>query len=407
MLGIVQDITHQKETEAALTQAKNMADQANSAKSDFLSSMSHELRTPLNAILGFGQLLDYSPKTPLSHTQKNYVDQILKGGAHLLELINEVLDLAKIEVGKLALIIEEVNAIDVILECACFINTIAREKNVTVQFNHDQDELYILADETRFKQVILNLLSNAVKYNKKDGLVLISIIECNDNQYQIEIKDTGFGISKDQQNDVFKPFCRLGQESSDIEGTGIGLTFTKEIIEKMNGSIGFESVESNGSCFWIKLPGANNDQSVASTLKKSPIDLQQLISSKATLLHIEDNPDNLKLIEMLIETIPNLSFISAHNAELGIKLAINKQPDIIVLDINLPGMNGFEALKKLKNNDKTRHIPVMALSANAMKNDIKKGINAGFLFYLTKPVNVNEFLNAIEVIIKMKKSKAY
>ncbi len=388
-----------RDNEAALRASKKEADKANQAKSEFLSSMSHELRTPLNAILGFGQMLELNPKEPLTKTQISCVDHINAGGRHLLELINEILDLATIEAGKLKLSIEDVCATSVLDECLSLVHTTAGERGIEVVVGEGfATKPAIRADYTRFRQALLNLMSNAVKYNREKGTISVDCHEKPGGMLLISVTDTGKGIPDSMLGKLFEPFSRLEKEDTEIEGTGIGLTITKQLIEKMGGHIGVDSKLGKGSTFWIELPGVENkivaqnaaDQETAEDGAKSLPDMA------GTVLYVEDNPANLELMQLIVECIDGLSLISAYNAELGIELAKSKKPNLIILDINLPSMNGFEALKMLQAIDGTKDIPVIALSANAMPKEIKKGMEAGFRQYLTKPIKVEEVVSSIK-----------
>jgi len=378
---------------------KEIADKANRAKSDFLSSMSHELRTPMNAILGFAQMLDYNPKEPLSSLQKESIDHIMKGGHHLLDLINDILDLAKIEAGKVDFSIENISPSNILEECLSLITKMAAEHGIKITVPDPSAKVpRVRADHTRLKQVLLNLMSNAVKYNRENGTVSISFKETANAMLRIAVSDTGDGISKDDQSKLFKPFSRLGAENTEIEGTGIGLVVCKDLVELMNGAVGLESEVGKGSTFWIELPRAEGDQDdaqvVVDAVAAQP--KERLPDVSGTMLYVEDNPDNLKLMELIISRVDGLSMISTHTGELGIELARAERPDLIILDINLPGMSGFEALKKLRDCDETKNIPVLALSAAATQRDIDKGLEAGFLRYLTKPIMVPEIIVAIK-----------
>ena len=397
-VGVRVDITE-------LRQAKETADKANRSKSDFLSSMSHELRTPMNAILGFGQMLEYIPHEPLAKTQKQCVDSIMKGGKHLLDLINDILDLAQIEAGKVELSIEDISPNSILEECLPLVSAMAEKSGINISIqNLSETTPRVRADYIRLKQVLLNLMSNAIKYNRDNGEVIVSSLEADNGNLRISVRDTGEGIPEDKQSELFKPFSRLGAENTEIEGTGIGLVVCNDLIKIMDGTIGMESTLGEGSTFWFELPMATSTRdSSEKALVMDASALQTkgaLPSLKGTLLYVEDNPENLKLMELIVSYIEGLTMISARTGELGIELARSKKPDIIILDINLPGMNGIEVLKKLSRYKNTKNIPTLALSAAATKSDIKKGIDAGFKRYLTKPVQVSEFVDALKEALK-------
>ncbi len=385
-----------KDKNAELESAKFLAEKANLAKSDFLSSMSHELRTPLNAILGFAQLLEAGSPPPTA-AQIVRLHQIIKAGWYLLELINQILDLAVIESGKLSLSREPVSLIDVMRECQAMIESQAQKRDIHMSFLPFDNTWFANADRTRVKQVLINLLSNAIKYNCEHETVEVKCALSTPERIRISIKDSGAGLPPEKLAQLFQPFNRLGQETGTEEGTGIGLVVTKRLVELMGGTIGVESTVGVGSEFWIELIRDVTPQLAPGDTM--PAELTQQAQENATLqtlLYVEDNPANLMLVEQIIEGRPQLHMLSAHNGNLGLALARAHLPDVILMDINLPGISGFQALKMLREDPVTAHIPVLAISANAMPRDIEKGLAAGFFRYLTKPIKVNDFMNALD-----------
>ena len=389
-----------RETNAELQAAREAAEKANRAKSEFLSSMSHELRTPLNAVLGFAQLMASEVPAPPARQQRS-IDQILKGGWYLLRLINEILDLATIESGKVTMSQEPMSMIDVLQDCKGMIEPQATRRGIAMTFPRFDKVLYIHADRTRVKQVMINLLSNAIKYNASGGSVIVQCVATDTGRVRIRVKDTGIGLSADQMAQLFQPFNRLGQQDGAEEGTGIGLVVTRQLVELMGGTIGVESAVGVGTVFWVEFasaqaPALENIEQVAldRRLSAAPDASQQL-----TLLYVEDNPANLALVEQLIARRGDLRLVTAIDAQLGIELARACVPDVVLMDINLPGMSGYGALKVLRDDPLTAHIPVLALSANAVPRDIEKGIEAGFFRYLTKPIRVSEFMDALDLAL--------
>ncbi|WP_417565979.1 PAS domain-containing protein [Marinobacter sp.] len=382
----------------SLVRAKLRADQANRAKSEFLSNMSHELRTPLNAIQGFGQLLQSDSR--LSEDQQDSISEILSAGRHLLALINEVLDLARIESGKLELSLESLPVNSVIHEALTLIKHSAEKQGLTIT-TRDIEHYHVTADWTRLKQAVLNLLSNAVKYNRLNGSVEIEAGLYQESWVEIRISDTGHGIPESHIPDLFQPFNRLGAELGHIEGTGIGLSLTRQLVELMGGSIGVTSTVGKGSTFWIRLPAEDRDTCTngSPTLHSNPAPdngEKNLHAGKCTILYIEDNPANLKLVERIIKREPRFILVSATNAADGLRLASNYPPDLILLDINLPDMDGYSLLGKLKSFKHLSEKPMLALTANAMSDDMQRGRNSGFDDYLTKPINIDELMNTLK-----------
>ena len=382
---------------AELENAKIVAEKANLAKSDFLSSMSHELRTPLSAILGFAQLLE-SGSPPPTASQKRSIDQILQGGWYLLELINEILDLALIESGKLSLSLEPISLSEVLHECKDMIGPQALKREISVAFPQFDKPYFVKADRTRVKQVFINLLSNAIKYNRAHGTVVVELATNIPGRIRVCVRDSGEGLSADKLAQLFQPFNRLGQEASAEEGTGIGLVMTKRLVEIMGGIIGAESKVGSGSVFWVELDLTAERPAVGGALAPHvSSDLSAHAGAQLrTLLYVEDNPANLMLVEDLITRRPDIRLLSALDGQCGIQIARSKRPDLILMDINLPGISGIRALRILAEDPVTAHIPVIALSANAIPRDIEKGLKAGFFRYLTKPIKVKEFMDTLD-----------
>jgi len=394
------DNSVRKQVEAELTNAKAAAEKANVAKSDFLSNMSHELRSPLNAILGFAQLME-SDSTPQTVSQKESTGQILQAGWYLLDLINEILDLALIESGKMLLSQEPMLLDEVLLDCQSMIEPQAQKYGITMNFCRFGKPCYVHADRTRVKQILINLLSNAIKYNNTGGAVVVDCAVMSLERVRISVRDTGPGLPPEKLAQLFQPFNRLGQENSGEEGTGIGLVMTKRLVELMGGVIGVESVVGKGSVFWVELIRAAEPQLPAAAGELA-MHVPPLVShdpALRTVLYIEDNPANLRLVEQLIARRPNTRLLGARDASFGIKLARDHRPDVILMDINLPGISGIRALRILREDPQTQHIPIVAVSANAMPHDIRKGLEAGFFRYLTKPIKVDEFMEVLDVAL--------
>ena len=405
------DNSVRKQAEGALHDAMVAAETANQAKSAFLSRMSHELRTPLNAILGFAQLLDTGSPHPTPTQQRN-IGQILKAGWYLLELINEILDLALVESGKLTLSTECVSLSEVIQECRLMIEGEALKRGISVSFPNSDLAHFVKVDRTRLKQVIINLLTNAIKYNRIDGSVVLACIVTTPGRIRICIEDSGEGLCQAELDQLFQPFNRLGREMSNEEGTGIGLVTAKRLIELMDGTIGVESTVGQGSVFWVEMNLTNERQGLiedtqaeAHTFEATtPEDLLN-VGQLQSVLYVEDNPANLMLVEELIERRPDICLLSATDANRGIEIARNSLPSMILMDINLPGISGVQALRILREDPATAHIPVVALSGNAIPRDIKKGLEAGFFRYLTKPINVREFFTTLDETLEFAKAK--
>ena len=407
VFAAARDVTERKRFERALQEsntelerAKFAAEKASLAKSEFLSSMSHELRSPLNAILGFAQLMESATPEPTA-AQRARIAQILTAGWHLLKLINEILDLAVIESGPVSLSKESVSLAEVMSVCEGMMGPQALERGIRMIFPRCDSSLYVQADMTRLKQVVINLLSNAIKYNRERGTVTVACAESGPQRIRISVRDTGAGLTPEKLAQLFQPFNRLGQESGAVAGTGIGLVVTKRLAELMGGSVGVESRPGAGSVFWCELNAASapglrmneTDDGVGTLVRPAP----QPRGPQRTLLYVEDNPANLELVSQLMERRPDIRLLTAVTGALGVAVAREALPLVILMDINLPGMSGVGALKILGGDPATAHIPVIALSANAMPRDVATGLELGFFRYLTKPIKVPELMDTLDV----------
>jgi len=408
VFAAARDVTERKQIEHVLQEknveletAKFTAEKANLAKSDFLSSMSHELRSPLNAILGFAQLME-SGSTPLIPSHQESIAQILKAGWHLLKLINEILDLAVIESGKVSLSTESVSLGEVLLECQAMVEPQAQQRDIRMTFPSFGSPHYVDADRTRLKQIFINLLSNSIKYNAMGGSVVVNSGPSEGGRIRISISDAGKGLPPEKVAQLFQPFNRLGQEAGGVEGTGIGLVVTRRLVELLGGSIGVDSTVGEGSTFWVELIETTAPQHSVDEAASAATAIHEAHPGgrARTVVYVEDNPANLKLVEQLILRRPDLGLLTAINGRRGIELISASQPDVVLMDINLPDISGIEVLKILRANPATAHIPVVALSANAMPRDIAQGMQAGFFLYLTKPIKVDEFMQTLDEALK-------
>lgn len=408
VFAAARDVTERKRWDRVLQEntleletAKAIAEKANLAKSDFLSSMSHELRSPLNAILGFAQLMESDSPAPTA-SQKASIDQILHAGWFLLDLINEILDLAVVESGRLTLSLEPISLAEVLSECQDMIEPQAQKRGIHMTFPGFTLPCFVKADRTRLKQVLINLLSNAIKYNKTGGAVTLEYEETPMGHIRISVKDTGAGLSPEMLAQLFQAFNRLGKEATAEEGTGIGLVVSKRLVELMHGKIGATSKVGAGSVFWIEL--VHDKEAHSEHIKEATTRLLTLPVPKSmqqsVVLYVEDNPANLQLIEQLLSRLPDVQLLTAKNGRDGIDLALSRVPDVILMDINLPGISGIDAMRILQADPVTAHIPIVALSANAMQLDIVKGLAAGFFKYITKPINVNEFIETLNFTLE-------
>ena len=404
LTGIIRDVTYRRIAEDKLIKAKEDAEKASRAKSEFLSSMSHELRTPMNAILGFGQLLEL--KEDIDEGAKEWTREILNAGNHLLELINEVLDLSRIEAGKLELNLVNLSLKGTIENCYKLVAPLTTKMNMSLDISGIKD-FTVYADETRLRQVFINVLSNAIKYNIKNGHVDVTCNEASNGMIEIHVKDSGIGISADKLNELFKPFSRVSDDPNKVEGTGIGLVITKSLIEEMNGDISVISEKDKGTEFIISLPKSNlsekdvaTDSSVQNMVIEGEINSKDRQDDKKLIIYVEDNPANMRLVEFALASQKKYKLITAETPSAGLDMIESYDPHLILLDINLPEMDGYQLLSIIRENPRLIDVPVIAISANAMSDDIAKGEASGFYAYITKPIDIRVFLETIDRALK-------
>ena len=395
LVFLARSLRQRERAEVAAQEARAEAERANRAKSEFLSRMSHELRTPLNAVLGFGQLL---AMRDLDEPDKESVDQILKGGNHLLGLINEVLDIARIESGKLALSIEPVQLSEIVREALDLVRPLANDRGIAIMVDSSDQVDYVIADRQRLSQVLLNLLSNAIKYNVAGGSASIAVRDGHDDTVVIEVADTGIGMPAEYLARLFTPFERFGADERQIAGTGLGLALSKGLVEAMGGRLSVDSEPGSGSTFRIELAAtANPLAATEADARPESADRSIAVGDRwYTVLYIEDNLSNLKLVQHILGERPDIHLIAAMQGGLGIELAREHRPDLVLLDLHLPDMDGEQVLTQLQSDPAFNGTPVIVLSADATKGRVERLLEAGATAYLSKPIDVRRFIDVID-----------
>ena len=393
LCAAARDVTDAKRAQADLERAKQDAEQANRAKSEFLSRMSHELRTPLNAILGFGQLL---LREPFNTRQLQQIDLIVKGGRHLLALINEVLDITRIEVGRLDLSPESVDLADLLREVVSLTQPMADLRGIRMSIDEASVSRHgVLADKQRLKQVLLNLVSNAIKYNDEGGLVTLRCEGMRPERLQIQVLDTGPGIAPEKQSRLFTPFDRLGAERTPIEGSGLGLALSKRLIELMGGTLTCVSQPGEGAAFVVEMPKAKNVKAIVNEIPAASSQAPAATPER-TLLYVEDNAANIKLIEAVLVLRPGIRLVTALQGSEGLDLAREHRPDLILLDVHLPDMKGCALMANFRADPRLQSVPVIVISADATQHQRDRLMEAGASEYLTKPIEVDQFLSVLD-----------
>jgi CheY-like chemotaxis protein len=409
-VGIVRDITEQKKTYAALIEARQRAEVANHAKTEFLSRMSHELRTPMNAIIGFAELLQMKPQGALPAAQyADYLESILGPARHLARLIDDILDIARIESGRFDIAVHGIDLEKVVAESAAIVAAMAERRGVVLTTAIERVPP-VLADSTRLTQCILNLLTNAVKYNRAGGTVHVATTRRAGGGARLTVEDTGIGIPENRMDELFLPFKRLHADRQEIEGVGIGLALVKQLVEAMRGSISVEQRSGGGTRFHIDLVQADAVDMRTSFAIKGRAELARSLlrrrgwppaelNRQKVALYVEDNPDNVHLMRTLFDSLPATELRIANNGEIGLAIADAEPVSLIILDINLPGMDGFETMHRLKQHSRTAAVPVIALSARATEQDRHRASELGFYRYFTKPMNVPEFIETVRSVL--------
>jgi PAS domain S-box-containing protein len=399
-VSLIIDVTEDRLRADELRRARELAEAASNAKSEFLASMSHELRTPLNAVLGFAQLLQRDRKQPLTDRQQERIEHVMRGGEHLLKLIDEVLDLSRIEAGGVTISAEPVGVRDLLDEVVNTLEPMATRASVQLATAAIPPALpAVKVDRTRLAQILMNFGSNAIKYNRPNGHVTFRVTR-HDSSVRIAVIDDGVGIPEQKRARIFEPFHRAGQEAGPIEGTGIGLAISKRLAELMKGTVGFTSETDRGSTFWVEVPVdvTAPQQAVVQQRNPSPV-VAAPLAAKRKVVYIEDNPSNIAFMRELMDDIPAVDLITAPSAEIGIELVRAHQPAVVFMDINLPGMSGFDATQQLKAWPETRDIPVVALTAAALVKDTSRAREAGFYRYLTKPIKLDELTRVLDELL--------
>ena len=394
---VSRDVTVERTAEREINAARVEAERANLAKSEFLSRMSHELRTPLNAVLGFAQLLELDP---LSADQHESVTHIVRAGRHLLELINEVLDISRIESGQMTISLEPIAVAALLDELVALPGPLGQGRSISIDAAGADCDVHVLADRQRLRQVLVNLLANSVKYNREGGSVTVACVVVAGGDLRISVTDTGYGIRPDQLERLFHPFERLGAEQSGVEGTGMGLALSKGLVEAMGGRIGVESELDRGTTFWVELGLVEGP--LETYENERPAEEPRVVTRAGRthkVLHIEDNLSNLKLMERIIARRPDFGLISAMQGRLGIELARQHRPDVILLDLHLPDTSGRQVLQRLRTYPETRDTPVIILSADATKTQIARLTAEGAAGYLTKPLDVRAFYELVDTVL--------